>query len=97
MPFDPGKGSSNGYGNYANPYAPKPPSPQNNKKGPSVAIFIAVGVLVLGFIFGGIVFMSKNMTQAPPNGSGSVVDDSKYVEVEIFDVKKSESSDSATQ
>lgn len=97
MPFDPGKGSSNGYGNYANPYAPKPPSPQNSKKGPGLAIFIAAGILILGFVFGGIIFMSKNKTPIPPNSGGSVVDDSKYVEVEIFDINKSESSDSATQ
>lgn len=87
MAFDPSKGSGGGFKNYANPYAPQPPTPQK-KNGPHVVIFIMISILVLGLVAGALLFV--NMNKKPSNleqNPNSVVDDSKFTEVEIFDVK----------
>lgn len=94
MPFDPGKGGSNGYNNfhnYSNPYAPQPPAPQK-KSNLKPIIFAFAGILVVGLMAGAYLFVSMNNSQsnADNSNSNSVVNDSDYVEVEIFDVEVTE-------
>lgn len=96
MPFDPGKGNSNGFGNYANPYVPKPPV-SNKKKGINPLVFVFAGILVLGFVIGGVFLLNMNKTPVTPNHTGSVITDSEYKEVEIFDVNNKDNAGSAGQ
>lgn len=94
MPFDPGKGGGNGYNNfhnYSNPYAPQPPAPQK-KSSLKPLIFAFAGILVVGLMVGAYLFVSMNNSQSNTGNSNanSVVNESDYVEVEIFDVEVNE-------
>ena len=93
MPFDPSKGNG-GFSNYANPYAPKEPIPKSNKKRNIFIIVILICVLTLGFAYGTLMVKKLNSEKmSEEEGSGSQVEESKNVEIEIFDVEDSGSAD----
>ena len=87
MPFDPGRSGGNNY-NYSNPYAPQPTAPPK-KGGWKILIFALIGMMIVGFVTGAYLLISKNKSQANANVN-SIVSDSNYVEVEIFDVEGTE-------